>query len=242
MKDQIQQIAGVHPGKKSIYTKETGYLAVHSEIRATSGDIFSGCGSGGGGEGELACLIIILVLMAAFAIVWAIIMIAYSILTIGGFFKRRFRTALYFEKENRELLGKLAVSITRKDGAMDYRLGIDSYDTWMGHAFSLFIRLKHIRQFSILAGFLWGVVEVGFKLFQILLDPAFSYDLWPLRYVMIAIFVPLLFYSAFLEFQFRSSFSEGKEIVDRLVMEQPALNPDHAMDFEIPPSESNRRL
>ena len=97
------------------------------------------------------------------------------------------------------------------------------------------MRKKYLRQVSFFFSFIWGSVEVLFKLYQILFDPAFSYDLWPLRIVMVAIFLPLLLYAPILEISIRGAFERGGEIVDRLIMENPSFSPDHPMSFEITP-------
>ncbi len=232
VKSGIETIMGVHPGGKSIHSKETGTVTVKSEIHTH----FEGsdCGGGGGGEGELLCLIVVAIIMAVFAIVWSVVMIAFSIVTIGGFVKRRYRTIVIIGKENIEFIGKLSVFVSRRGGVSDYTLGNVQYDEWKDDTFSLFMRLKHLRQGSLLLAFGWGIIEIGFKLNQILFDPT-DYYLWPFRYVMIAIFAPLIFYSPVLEMTIRGKFDEGEDIHARLVMNEPRYNPDMSMDFEQKP-------
>ncbi|MHA1962606.1 MAG: hypothetical protein ACW99U_20630 [Candidatus Thorarchaeota archaeon] len=233
VKKDIETITTVNPGKKAVQTKETGRVSVTPEIYSQLG----GCdgGGGGGGGGELLCLIIVAIIMAVFAIVWTIVMIAFSIMTLGGFIKRRYRTLVVCEKENKEFLGKLAVLTVRNRGVLDYPLGNLQYDEWVTDTFGLFTRKKNIRQLSLVLGFGWGIVEIGFKLYQIIFDQSFNYDLWPLRFVMIAIFVPLILYSPFLEMKFREAFDTGEEMIIRLVNQEQSFSPDHPMTFEEEP-------
>ena len=230
VKKDIEAITGVNPGRKNLYTKETGRTTVSPEI-FSSADCCdpSGCtGGGGSGEAELICFIIIAVVMTLIAVVWTIVMIAFSILTIGGFLTRRYRTILAIDRPNREFLGKLAVSITKRGGVMEYPWDLEEYDQWMRRKFNLYMRLKHLRQVSLFFAFAWGLVEVGFKLNQLLFNPA-DYYLWPFRYVMIAIFLPLLLYGPFLEYRFNNADDEGQEVVIRLLMENPSFNPEYPM-------------
>jgi hypothetical protein len=242
LKSEIETITGVNPGKNAVYTEETGRVAVGSELFGTGGggggggDCYIGGCDGGGGEGAIVCLIIIVAIMAAFTIVWAFVMIAFSIMTLGGFFKKRFRTLFVIEKENKEFIGKLAVITVQKRGVLEYPLGHREYDDWMVQTFGKFYRLKLLRQASILFGFCWGFIEVAVKLNQILLDPS-DYNLWPLRYVMIAIFLPLLLYSPIMELQFRGAFHSGDEMIMRLVNEYPSFSPNQPMMFSETPIE-----
>ncbi|MFW9792668.1 MAG: hypothetical protein ACFFEE_00070 [Candidatus Thorarchaeota archaeon] len=239
LKKEIENITGVNPGKNAVYSEETGRVSVTPEIYATtgtSGGDCTGCSGGDGGEGAIVCLIILVAIMVAFTVVWAVVMIAFSIMTLGGFFRKRYRTLVVIEKENKEFIGKIAVLTTQKHGVLEYPLGLPEYDDWMEHAFRMFKRLKLVRQASIFFGFCWGFVEVAFKLNQILLDPA-DYNLWPLRYVMIAIFLPLLLYSPILEIQFRSTFHTGEEMIMRLVNNEPSYSPNQPMVFSTTPIE-----
>jgi len=238
VKADIETLTGVNPGRQAVTTKETGRVSVTPEIYSTMkcGDSCTGgCSGGGDGEGLLFCLILVIAFMAVFAIVWAVVMLAFSILTVGGFLKRRYRTLLVMEICNRDFIGKLAVSAFRSGGVMEYPFGHDQYDSWMKRIFALFVRLKHIRQVSLLFATFWGFTEVCFKLNQVLLNPSFNYDLWPLRYVMMAIIIPLLLYSPILEIQFRNARDTGDEMTMRLITEYPSLSPDTAMAFEEEP-------
>jgi hypothetical protein len=164
-------------------------------------------------------------------------MIAFSIMTFGGFIRKRYRTVVLMEKENLEFIGKLAVVSVRKGGVLKYPLGQPDYDDWVEDAFRMFKRLKIIRQVSLVLGFLWGFTEVLFKLYQIILNPAFDYNLWPLRYVMVAIFVPMLLFSPILELQIRNSFDIGDEMIERLIHREPSFSPNQPMMFEEEPLE-----
>lgn len=237
IKKDLETITGVNLGRKNLYTKETGRLTVTPEIFSSSDccDPGGGCSGGGGsGEGELICLLIVAVVMALVAIVWTIVMIAFSILTIGGFLKRRYRTLVVIDRPNKEILGKLAVSVARRGGVMDYPLGNEEYDDWMRGTFTLHMRLKHLRQVSLFLAFGWGLVEVGHKLNQILFNPA-DYNLWPFRYVMIAIFLPLLLYGPVLEFKFNNAVEDVQELLIRILMDNPSYNPEYPMTFEEEP-------
>ena len=244
LKNEIETITGVNPGKNAVYTKETGRVAVTPEVFSGSGGgggDCSGCGSGSGGagdcgEGALVCLIIIIAVMAAVTIVWAIVMLAFSIMTIGGFFKKRFRTLVVIEEENKEFIGKLAVTTVKKRGVLEYLFGHREYDEWVSHAFGRFNRLKILRQVSIVIGFCWGFIEVAYKLNEWVFGVG-GYNLWPLRYFMIAVFLPLLLYAPFLELQFRETFDMGEEMVMRLLNEEPSFSPDHPMMFSETPIE-----
>lgn len=228
----IETIMGIHPGRKSIHSKETGTVTVKSEIyRHLEG---ADC-AGGGGECDLLFLIILAIIMSVFAVVWSIVMIAFSIVTIGGFVRRRFRTIVIMGRENIEFIGKLSVLVFRKNGVSDYTLGNVQYDEWKEDMFGLFMRLKYLRQGSLLLAFGWGIVEIGFKLYQIVFDPTFDYYLWPFRYVMIVVFAPLIFYSPVLEMTMRGKFDQGQDIVARMVMNEPRYNPDLAMTFDHQP-------
>lgn len=236
VRTSVEEITGANPTKKkAVLTKETGRIYAESEI-FSSGMGYCDCGSGStDGEGFLIVLIIVAILMIMVAVVWSIIMLAFSILTVGGFLKRRYRTVVVIEKMNREFLGKLAISIFRKGGVLEYPFGYEGYDAWIKQSFKLHIRLKRIRQISLLFGIGWGWIEVLFKLNQVLLNPEFDYDLWPLRLVMIAIFLPLLLYSPVLEIQFANAKRTGEEMVMRLLNEESTFSPDHSMSFEEEP-------
>jgi len=234
----IESITGVNPGRNAVHTKETGRVSVTPEIYSTVGCCDgSGAGGGGGadGEGLLCCLLIIAIFMAVFTIVWAVVMIAFSILTVGGFLKKRYRTLFIIEKPNREFIGKIALHIFRSGGILEYPLGNETYDEWMKRTFSLFVRLKIIRQVSLFFGFGWGFIEVAFKVNQILYNPA-DYNLWPLRFLMVAIFLPLLLYSPVLEIQFKRSRDVGAEIIERVLTDEQTFAPDHPMIFEEEPT------
>ena len=236
VKKDIEELTGVNPGKNSVYTKETGRVSVTPEIYATAWCPVDGGASGvSDGEGLLVCLIIIAVIMALFAIIWSVIMIAFSIMTVGAFLKRRYRTLVVIDKEHREFLGKLSVMITKKGGVIEYGLGVPVYDEWTKRAYGLFRQLKVIRQVSIFFGFWWGIIEVAYKANNIL--NGVDYNLWPLRYVMIAIFVPLLLYSPVLEGRFRRSFDRGEELAIRLVNDHPEFSPNQPILFEEAPLE-----
>jgi hypothetical protein len=232
----IESITRSNPGKNAVQTKETGRVSVTPEIYSTVPcvDCCAGGGGGSDGEGLLLCLLIIAIFMAVFTIVWAVVMIAFSVLTVGGFLKKRYRTLLVIEKPNREFIGKIALHVFRSGGALEYPFGNKAYDDWMRRAFNLFVRLKFIRQISLFFGFLWGFIEVAFKLNELLFSHG-GYDLWPLRYVMVAIFLPLLLYSPILEVQFKRSHDTGEEITMRLLYEEPSFAPDHPMIFEEEP-------
>ena len=165
-------------------------------------------------------------------------MIAFSILSVGGFLKRRYRTIVVIEKQNREFLGKLAISIFRKGGVLEYLFGHDGYDEWVRKSFKLHVRLKRIRQASLFFGIGWGWIEVLFKVNEILVGYITNYGptIFPLRLVMIVIFVPLLFYSPILEMQFNNAHKDGEEMVMRLLHEEYDFSPDHAMAFSDPPT------
>jgi hypothetical protein len=248
VKYQIESITRINPGKDAVQTKETGRISVSPEIYTTGtcGDPCVGGGSSDG-EGLLICLLIIAVGMAVFTIVWAVVMVAFSILTVGGFLKKRYRTLLIVERPNREFMGKIALRILESGGVLEYPLNHEAYDPWMHRTFGLFRRLKIIRQISLLLGFGWGLIEVGFKLNQLLFNPA-DYDLWPFRYVMVVIFLPLLLYSPVLEFQFKNAFNDGQEVVSHLLSDEPSFAPDHPMIFQeepkivkaIPPSAAKK--
>ncbi|MHA2425384.1 MAG: hypothetical protein ACXAEF_11380 [Candidatus Thorarchaeota archaeon] len=239
IRSDIDTITGLQSGKKPIQSNETGMVSATSEVFGGVGGADCYC-SGGSGDGELYCLLIIAVLLAVFAIVWTIVMVAFAIMTLGGFVRRRYRSKLFIQKENPEFLGKLAILSYRKGGVVNYSLNYLPYDEWVQGTFSLFRRKKYIRQVSIFFGFVWGAVEVLFKLYQLLFDPLFNYDLWPFRFVMVAIFLPLLLYSPFLELTIRGAFDQGAESVDRLLMEYPEYSPDTKMSFESPPTVIDR--
>jgi len=231
----VGSIMNVDIGKKAVRTNETGVVHIESELLAGSGAC-AGCGtSGGGGEGEAICLIIIAVLMALFTIVWAAVMIVFSIVTLGGFIKRRYRTLATVETENLEFLGKLSVYATMNRAVLNHPIGHPQYDDWAKETFGLFKRQKYVRQLSFILGIAWGIIEVAFKLYQILFDPAFNYDLWPLRYVMILVFTPLILYSPFMESKFRSAFSMGEEHVMRVIDQEPSFSLDSPMTLASKP-------
>ncbi len=240
VKSDIDTITGKQSGKFGVKTEETGTVIAQSEVTGGSGSGYCDCNcSGGGGDGEAYCLIVVAVLMVLFAIVWAIVMLAFAIMTLGGFVKRRYRTRLLMEKENQELAGKLAVLAFRKGGVAKYHLGSVQYDDWVDDTFNLFVRKKYIRQISFFFGYVWGAIEIITKLNQIFLDPS-DYNLWPLRIVMIAIMLPLLLYSPFLEFSIRGAFERGEEAVDRLLMEFPEFSPETKMKFSSDPEVDDR--
>ncbi len=228
---ELENITGVKPEKKTVHTKETGHIIVMPEIHVDLG----GCGDIGSGEGAGLCLIILAVMMALLATVWTITIIIFSIVTLGGFAKKRYRTRIIMERENLEFMGKISVLTFRRGGVLNHSLGQDQYDEWMGRTFRLFKQLKHLRQGSMGLGFAWGIVEISFKLYQILFDASFTYNLWPFRLVMIAIFIPLILYSPILEMQFRRAFETGDENIARLITNEPSFNPDNPMSFKEKP-------
>ena len=236
VRKSIEEITGVNPKKKAVLTKETGKVCADSE--QSGGNCYCDCGSGvGDGEGLVVVLIIFAILMMMIAVVWTVVMITFSLLTVGGFLKRRYRTVVVIEKVNREFLGKLAISIERNGGVLDYQFGHEGYDDWVRRDFKLHIRLKHLRQISLVLGLGWGVIEAMLKLNEILLGYITNYgpEVLPLRLVMIAIFIPLLIYSPVLESQFKSASDDGEEMVMRLLLEENSFSPDHQMAFEEEP-------
>jgi hypothetical protein len=157
-------------------------------------------------------------------------------MTLGGFFRKRYRTLVVVEKQNKEFIGKLAVIAAQDHGVMQYSFDHREYDEWAEDTFRLFSRLKYLRQVSIFFGFWWAFFEVAFKLNELILGVG-GYNLWPLRYVMIAVFVPLLLYSPILEIQFRGAFNAGEEMVIRLVNQEPSYSPNQPMMFSATPYE-----
>ncbi|MGY5880142.1 MAG: hypothetical protein RTV31_07825 [Candidatus Thorarchaeota archaeon] len=239
VKKSMEEITGACPGRnEAVLTTETGRVYAESEILSSAGGGYcdcSGCGGGSGdGEALLVALIIIAVLMIMVAVVWAVIMIAFSILTIGGFLKRRYRTIVVIERLNREFLGKLAISIFRKNGVLQYPFGHEGFDDWTNHSFNLHVRLKRIRQVSLFFGIGWGWIEVLFKVNELLVGYVTNYadTIFPLRLVMVVIFVPLVLYSPILEMQFNNAHKDGEEMVMRLLHEEQSLSPDHPMYFK----------
>ncbi|TFG32414.1 hypothetical protein EU528_03645 [Candidatus Thorarchaeota archaeon] len=233
----IQEITGVCPGKKeAIMTAETGRVFTEPEIYSSASPYCdcSGCSGSGDGEGLIVVIIIIAVLMIMVAVVWAVVMIAFSILTVGGFLKRRYRTVVVIERQNREFLGKLAISIFRSNGVLEYPFNHEGYDNWNRRSFKLHLRLKRIRQVSLFFGIGWGWIEILAKFNELLVGHITNYGptLFPLRVVMVAIFLPLLLYSPVLEMQFDNARKDGDEMVMRLLTEEPSLNPDHPMYFK----------
>jgi hypothetical protein len=238
VRTSVEELTGAKPTRKqAVLTSETGRIYTESEIYSggRTGYCDCSCSGSGDGEGLIVVLVIIAVLMIMVAVVWTIIMIAFSILTVGGFLKRRYRTVVVVEKRNREFLGKLAISIFRKGGVLEYPFNFEGYDAWVKRSFKLHVRLKHIRQFSLVVGLGWGWIEVIYKLYQVLLDNTFNYNLWPFRIVMVAIFLPLLLYSPVLEIQFDNARRDGEEMVVRLLHEESSFSPDHPMTFEEEP-------
>lgn len=244
LKKEIEGITGVNPGNNAVYSRETGRVSVESEMFGSGscgggGDCFCNGGGGGGDEGAAICLIIILAIAIALAAVWLIVMFAFSIMTFGGFFKRRYRTLVIIEQENKEFIGKLAVTTEQNRGVLEYHFDHLEYDNWMTRTFGMYYRLKLIRQISFFFGFWWGLIEVAFKLNEYIMGVG-GYNLWPLRYVMIAIFVPILLYSPILEIQFRGLFDTGDEMVMRLTSHEPSYSPDQPMMFSETPIEVGR--
>jgi hypothetical protein len=239
VRKSIEEISGVNPKKKAVLTTETGKVWADSEAHGGGGVGYCDCGSPGGdcGEGIVVVLIIMAVLMVTFAAVWTVVMIAFSIITVGGFLKRRYRTVVIIEKMNREFLGKLSISIARNGGVLDYSFGHEGYDDWVRRDFKLHIRLKHLRQISLFFGIGWGLIEAMLKLNEILLGYITNYgpSVMPLRLAMIAIFIPLLIYSLVLEGQFRNASDDGEEMVIRLLSEEYSFSPDHSMAFGAEP-------
>ena len=227
---ELESIIGVKPESKTVHTKETGHVIVMPET-------YLGVGPSdfGASEGAAIILIIIAVMMAVFATVWTVVMILFSVITLGGFIKRRYRTRIIMERENLELIGKLSVLTIRKGGVLNYSLGQNQYDEWMKQTFRLFKQLKLLRQGSMGLGFIWGLIEVGFKLYQLLFDSLFSYYLWPFRLVMAMIFIPLILYSPILEVKFRNAFEASIENIDLLIAYEPSFNPDNPMSFKEKP-------
>ncbi|GAH08061.1 unnamed protein product, partial [marine sediment metagenome] len=89
VRKSIEEITGVNPKKKAVLTKETGRVCTDPEKPGGGGAGYCDCGSPGGdcGEGFVIILVIIAVLMITFALVWTVVMIAFSIITVGGFLK-----------------------------------------------------------------------------------------------------------------------------------------------------------
>ena len=226
----LETIIGFKPESKTVHTTETGHIVAMPEVYLGVGAFDLGFG-----EGAALILVIIAIMMAVFTTVWTIVMILFSIVTMGGFIRRRFRTRVIMERENLEFIGKLSVLTFRRGGVLNHSLGQGQYDGWMGQTFRLFKQLKILRQGSMVLGFAWGLVEVGFKLYQILIDPLFSYYLWPFRLVMVMIFIPLILYSPILEMKFRRAFETGDENIARLITNEPSFNPDSTMSFKEKP-------
>jgi hypothetical protein len=240
IKNGVKEITGINPGNDTVETRETGRIAVMPEVYT----ILHACdgGGGGGSECDIICFVILLVMLMAIAIVWVVVMIVFSIFTLGGFIKRRYRSLVVIERDNPEFIGKLSVLAFNRGGIANYTLNDEVYDEWMASTFDLFKKLKYIRQLSLFLGFIWGATELGFKLYQIAFDPTFNYNLWSLRYVMIIIFIPLIFYSPILEMKLKNAFETGDDIVVRLLNNRPKFNPDTPMIFEEKPILSKKKI
>ena len=214
------------PQKSYIHTQCCGEVRAGTALRYEGGscDCYGGTGGDTGGEGLCFCLVLIAALMVVVTIVWAVVMIVFSIVTIGGFVRRRYRTALLVERSDSTFIGRLAIAIASLDGVMDVRLGIPEYDEWVKGTVRLFKFLKYIRQTSLFLGFIWGGTEVFFKLRNVF-DPTYHYDLWPFRIVMIIIFIPLILSTPVLEIKFRGAFSMSEDIIQQIIVTHPEYRP-----------------
>ncbi len=232
--EMIEHLLGRRPSRKEpIKTEETGLVLADSELLNRELGV-SDCSGCTGSECDLICILSILVVMLVVSVVWLTVMIAFSVVTLGGFFKRRYRSVVLVEHEHREFLTKLSIMILRKGGALDYSIGDPEYDEAITNVFLLYGRLKIIRQLSILLGTVWGTIEMAFRLNNILFNPNLEYNLWPLRFIMVGMFLPMMFYCVYLEYRFRRAFSDADEASIRVIMTDPAMNPDTPVSLSKP--------
>ena len=224
IRDMIRTIVPVHEEGPIMFSRRCGEIRVTSALKG--GDLWiPDCGGGAtDGEAALCCLGIVVALLAVVAVVWAVVMIVFSVVSWGGFFKRRFRTFVFLERHDEELIRKLAVAVAMEGGVLRCEIGEPSFDMWARDTLSLYLRLKRIRQASLLLGAGWGWVEVLFKARNII-DPSFHYNLWPFRFVMVLVFLPLIFCMPVLEMSFRSTARQGLEVAERLAATRPEYNP-----------------
>ncbi len=220
--DAIINIDSVEKKDDYYETRSSGQVKVFSDIRTIN--IFSGS-SGAVTECEAILFLIILGLMLFIAIAWVAVMIVFSIVTFGGFVRRRYVTHVAVEHVNPDFLSKLSVFAIKNGGYMEYETGPPEYQDLVKQMASNYGKLTNLRQFSILLGMIWGVIEVSFKVYQMFLDPAFTYNLWPFRIAMVILFIPLIAYAPVVELRIRSTHKSGMETVDRLVNNDSKFDP-----------------
>ncbi|MCF2137755.1 MAG: hypothetical protein K9W43_11040 [Candidatus Thorarchaeota archaeon] len=227
VRDDIKKFASPIENEDGSMTSESV-----GEINVTSGiiTILAGLGSGlgGSGEGILLFLVILFIVMSVFSIVWVFVMIAFSIFTLGGFFKRRHITVVSIKKRDDSFVSKLVVASVLRGGVLYENLGDPDFDDWLQRAQKLYQKMVHIRWAGLLAGTIWGIVEIAFKGYNIL-HPTFHYDLWPFRILMVSLFLPMIFYSAWIELRLRRHYSEGDLVVHRLMASDPVFNPEQPL-------------
>ncbi len=224
VKEIVYEVGQGDDVDKLTTTRCCGSVAVVDEMM--SGDLVYCDGGGLSSTDECGIfLLIIIALMAVFAIVWAAVMIVFSIFTLGGFVRRRYRTLLMIEQPRRNLLLNVAFGVAFRGGVMDWDTGIPEYDEWKEKALSHYRALKYVRQISFLFGIIWGMNEIYNKALN-LLDPNYHYNLWPFRLMMVIIFLPLLFACPVIELRMRELYRTADPMFQSILADDPDIEQD----------------
>ncbi|MHA1771011.1 MAG: hypothetical protein ACTSYL_04955 [Candidatus Thorarchaeota archaeon] len=230
VREMVLDFAGGERHKNYIQTQCCGKVRAGTTLGQECAGADCGTGISGGDSGECLCfcLLLSMLMMVVVTVVWVAVMIVFSIVTVGGFVRRRYRTALFIEKRNHKLLAEISLAVARRGGVLDYRIGVPEYDHWVSDMVRLFKYLKYIRQTSLLLGSLWGLNEVYFKLKNIL-DPTFHYNLWPFRLAMVIIFIPLIFSTPILELKIREAIDIGEGLIHDVIAMHPEYKPSSSV-------------
>ncbi|MCF2137756.1 MAG: hypothetical protein K9W43_11045 [Candidatus Thorarchaeota archaeon] len=225
VREMIHEFTGGEQHKKYILTRCCGKVRAGTALGQECLGADCGTGSGGDcGEGLCFCLLLSMLMMVVVTIVWVAVMVVFSFVTVGGFVKRRYRTAIFLEKKSHTFLAKISLAVAQLGGVLDYPIGVPDYDHWVSRTVRLFKYLKYIRQLSLFLGTVWGFNEVYFKLKNIF-DPTFHYNLWPFRFAMVIIFIPLIFSSPILEIKIREAIDIGEGLIHDVIAMHPEYTP-----------------
>ncbi len=169
-------------------------------------------------------LLILVLGLVLFPFLWLAVTIAFSVFTAGGFFKKRHFTLVSIDRNNAVFDSKLLMAVVLRGGAVNTHVEDPEFNDWLQRAVRFYTRITALRLIAVALGFVWAFLELDqrFDVFHLV----YQLDLLPLRYVMVAIYIPLLFIGAWLVLGVKRHYAEGDLVIHRLKASSSRLDPD----------------
>lgn len=169
-------------------------------------------------------MLIAITLIILYPILWYVVTFVLSIFTFGTFFKHRYLAITSTTKSDETFLSKLIVTVALRGGIFDHQTGDPEFDEWSSQALRLYRRVTYTRILAVLFGLIWGVMEIYQRVN--LIPILYQIDLWPLRILMILIYIPLFIYCLHALMRIRRHYAAGDQMIYRLKYSSSRFDPE----------------